>query len=153
MKRPARQAGLTYVEVLVAAVLIAVALVPALQSLHSGTLGAEIHTSAVEQHYAVLARIEDVLAEPYSMLTAAAGTAGDFQTPTAYSDAAGTEDRVVVYIALYDANDDDNDGDVFTVPDLNVDGDNNPFTGYSGPLWVRAEVEGSVAGLETLTAP
>ena len=149
----ARQSGLTYVEVLIAAVLIAVALVPATQALRTGMLSAEVHSSAVEQHYAVLARIEEVLAEPYSILTSAASVAGDYKTPTSYSDTGGTPGRVVVYIALYDANDADGDGNVHTVPDPNVDGDNNPYTDYSGPLWVRAEVEGSVVGLETLTAP
>lgn len=148
-----RQSGLTYVEVLIAAVLITIALVPATQALRTGMLGAEIQTSATEQHYAVLARIEEVLAEPHSILAAAASVAGNYQTPTSYSDTAGTPDRVVVYIALYDADDADGDGNVYTVPDPNVDGDNNPYTGYIGPLWVRTGVEGSVVALETLTAP
>ena len=149
----ARQSGLTYVEVLIAAVLIAVALVPATQALRTGMLSADVHSSVVEQHYAVRARIEEVLAEPHPTLTSAASVAGDYKTPTSYSDAAGTPDRVIVYVALFDANDDDKDGNGFTVPDPNADGDNNPYTGYSGPLWVRAEVEGSIVGLETLTAP
>ena len=153
MKFRARQSGLTYVEVLIAAVLIAIALVPALQSLHTGMLGADVHSSSVNQHYATLARLEEVLAEPYSLLTAAAATAGDYKTPTTYSDTAGTPDRVVVYVALYDADDADKDGNAFTVPDPDVDKDGNPYTGYTGPLWVRAEVEGSVIGLETLSAP
>jgi len=149
----ARQSGLTYVEVLVAAVLLAIVLVPALQALHTGMLGAEVHSSTVDQHYAVLSRMEEVLAEPYSMLTAAAGAAGDEQTPTTYSDAAGPVDRRLVYLALYDADDADGDGNVFTVPDPNLDGDFDPYTGYAGLLWVRVEVEGSVTWLETLSAP
>ena len=149
----ARQSGLTYVEVLVAAVLIAIALVPALQSLHTGVLASNVHSSSVNQHYAVLARLEEVLAEPQSTLISAAAAAGDYKTPTSYSDAAGAPDRVVVYIALYDVEDGEGNGDQYDVEDPNLDGDGNPFTGYLGPLWVRAEVEGSVIGLETLSAP
>lgn len=149
----ARQYGVSYVEVLVATVLLAIVLVPAIQALHTGMLGAEIHASSVNEHYAALTRMEEVLAEPQSVLVAAAGIAGDEDTPTGYSDADGSPDRRIVYIALYDAEDADGDGDVFTVPDPNIDGDNDPYTGYVGVLWVRVEIEGSVTWFETLTAP
>ena len=147
-----RQSGLTYVEVLVATVLLAIMLVPALQALGTGVLGSEVHASMVEERYAVLSRMEEVLAEPHSMLTAAAGAAGSYKNPTSYSDAGGTPSRRVVYVGLYDADDADGDGNVYTVPDPNLDGDFNPYTGYTGLLWVRVELEGSVIGLETLTA-
>ena len=146
------QAGLTYVEVLVATILLAIVLVPALQALSTGVLGSEVHTSTVDQHYAVVSRMEEVLAEPHSVLTAAASAAGDYQAPTSYSDTAGTPNRRIVYLALYDIDDADGDGNVFTVPDPDLDGDSDPFTGYTGPLWVRVEVQGSVMWLETLTA-
>lgn len=139
-------------EVLVATMLLAIMLVPAIQALGTGVLGSEVHTSMVEERYAVLSRLEEVLAEPYSMLTAAADAAGNYKTPTSYSDADGTPNRRIVYLGLYDAADADGDGNVYTVLDPNLDGDSDPYTGYTGPLWVRVEVEGSVTALETLTA-
>lgn len=148
-----RQAGLTYVEVLVAATLLAIALVPAIEALRTGMLGAEVHATTASNHYAALSRMEEVLAEPHSLLLNAAGAAGDYKTPTGYSDAAGSDPRSLVYIGLYDADDADGDGNPFTVPDPNLDGDNDPYTGYVGPLWLQVEIEGSVTILETLTAP
>lgn len=147
-----RQSGLTYIEVMVAAVLIAIALVPAVDALHTGVLGSRVLDSSSNEHYAVLAKMEEVLAEPFGALTGAAAAAGGKSTPSSYSDAAGPPDRRLVFIALYDADDADGDGNVFTVPDANLDGDNNPYTGYIGLLWVRVEVAGSVASLESLVA-
>lgn len=148
-----RQSGLTFVEVLVAAVLLAVVLVPAIEALRTGMLGAEVHASTASDHYAALSRMEEVLAEPHSLLLTAASAAGHYKTPTGYSDTAGSAQRRVVFIGLYDADDTDGDGDPFTVPDPNLDGDNDPYTGYFGPLWLRVEIEGSVTAFESLTAP
>lgn len=153
MMSRARQSGLTLVEVLVAAVLLAVVLVPAIDALRTGMLGAEVHATTASNHYAALSRMEEVLAEPHSLLLTAAGTAGNYKTPTAYSDTAGSAQRRLVFIGLYDADDLDGDGNPFTVPDPNLDGDNDPYTGYVGPLWLRVEIEGSVTAFETLTAP
>jgi hypothetical protein len=148
-----RQSGLTYIEVIIAAALMTMALLPAMNALYTGLHGSDVYASASTEHYAALAKIEEVLAEPQSLLIAAAAAAGGNSTPSSYSDAASTPVRRLVYLALYDADDADGDGDVFTVPDPNLDGDNNPYTGYSGLLWVRVEVEGSVTSLESLTAP
>ena len=57
-----------------------------------------------------------------------------------------------MFVALYDADNSDGDGNVFTVLDPNLDNDNDPYTGYTGVLWVRVEVEGTVTSLESLTA-
>lgn len=138
---------------MIAVVLLVLALVPAVDALHSGVLGRQVLETTSSEHYAVLSLMEEVLAEPFATLTSAAATAGDQSTPTSFSDAAGPPDRRLVFIALYDANDADGDGDVFTVPDPDLDGDSDPFTGYSGLLWVRAEVEGSVTSLDSLVAP
>lgn len=146
------QIGLTYVEVLVAAALIAIALLPAMDALYTGMMGSDVYQASANQHYATLAKIEDVLAESYGTLTSAAAAAGSESTPSSYSDAAGLPDRRLVFIALYDADNADGDGDVFTVPDPNADGDNNSYTGYTGLLWVRVEVEGSITFLESLVA-
>ena len=152
MNRGNPQSGLTYVEVLVATVLLAIVLVPAIEALHTGLLGSRVQATVLSERYSVLARMESVLAEPFASLTAAAANAGDAKTPTSYSDPAGPADRLLVFIALYDADNADGDNDVFTIPDPNVDGDNNPYTGYLGLLWVRTEVAGSVTAVETLTA-
>jgi len=148
-----RQSGLTLVEVLVAAVLIMVVLVPAMEALRTGMLGNQVLRSTSGEHYAVLSRMEEMLAEPYGALTSAAAAAGSELTPSSYSDAAGPPDRRLVFIALYDATDADGDGNVFSVPDPDLDGDGNPYTDYSGLLWVRVDVEGSITSLESLVAP
>jgi hypothetical protein len=147
------QGGATYLEVLIAALLLAIVLVPAIEALHTGILGTTINTEASNRHYAAVARTEEVLAEPYTLLLAAAGTAGNYKTPTSYSDASGTPDRLLVYIGRYDADDEDNDGNPFTVPDPDADGDGDPYTNYDGLLWVRTEVEDSITTLETLVGP
>ena len=148
-----RQSGLTYVELMVATVILVIALVPALKALHTGMLGAEIYESSSSQHYAVLAKMKGVLAERHEMLTAAAAVAGNPKTPSSYSDAAGLPDRRLVYLGLYDANNADGDNNVFTVLDPNLDGDSNPFTGYRDLLWVRVAIEGSIVSVESLTLP
>jgi hypothetical protein len=96
--------------------------------------------------------MEEVLAEPYGTLLGAAAAAGSESTPSSYSDPAGPMDRRLVFIALYDATNADGDGNVFTVPDPDLDGDGNPYTGYADLLWLRVEVEGSITSLESLVA-
>lgn len=148
-----RLTGLTYVEVLIATSLIAVALVPALEALHTGLLGTEIYQSTSTEHYAATAKMEELLAEPYGALVSAAATAGDQLTQSNYSDAPATLNRRLVFLGLYDADNADGDNDLFTVLDSNLDGDNDPFTGFAGLVWVRVEIEGSVTALESLSAP
>lgn len=148
-----RQAGLTYVEVLVAATILALALVPALEALHTGMLGNEVYQISTAEHYAALSKMEELLAEPQATLILAAAVAGDQSTPTSYSDAPGTPVRRLVFLGLYDADNADADNNVFTVLDPNLDGDSNIFTGYTGLVWVRVEVGGSITYLESLSAP
>ncbi|MBT8102970.1 MAG: hypothetical protein KJO95_08370 [Gammaproteobacteria bacterium] len=144
---------MTYMEVAIAAAIMSIALVPAMEALQNGMLGARVFQTSSDEHYSVLARMEEVLAEPYGSLAMAAAVAGSEKVPSSYSDAAGPPDRRLVFIALYDADDADGDGDVFSVPDPNFDGDNDPYTGFTGLLWVHVEVEGSVTSLESLVAP
>lgn len=130
--------GFSHVEVLLATVLVTMALVPALDALHAGLLGAEIHTSFAADHYEVRGRLEGVLAEPFAALDDAATAAGGPSVPTSYSDLAGPPERLVVFLSRYD-------GD-------NADGDDDPFTGVDEDvLWVRVAIEGTVHVLETLT--
>ena len=128
--------GFSYVEILVAVVLLAVALVPALEALQTAVLGAGIHETHAVRHHRLTAKLEEVLAAPFSALEAAeAAAAGG---PTSYSDALGSPERRVVLLSGYD-------GD-------NADADNDPFTGTdSGLLWVQVQVEATSHALETLT--
>ena len=147
-----RQSGLTYVEVLIAMAIIAVALVPALQALQTVMLGTAIYQSSTSQHYAVTARMEEVLAEQHGALVAAAAIAGSPSTPSSYSDPVATPGRRLVYLGLYDADNLDGDNNVYTVLDPNLDGDNDPYTNCDGLVWVRVEIEGSVSAFESLVA-
>ena len=147
-----RQRGLTYVEVLIAMAIIAVALVPALEALHTGMLGTQIYQSSTSQHFAVTARMEEMLAEQHGALVAAAAIAGGPSTPSSYSDPAATPNRRLVYLSLYDADNLDSDNNEFTVLDPNLDGDNDPYTNFDGLVWVRVEIEGSVNAFESLVA-
>lgn len=133
-----RAAGFTYTEVLVAMVLIAAVLVPAVDALHGGIRGSAVHSEQAGQQMRLIGTMETVLAQSFEDLLDAADTAGD---PTAivaaYSDPPGTVNRCLVYLARYDGDDADSDGD--------------PFTGTDdGLLWVRVAIEGSVKSLESL---
>ncbi len=128
------QSGLTYIEVLVATILIAVSLVPAVEALRGGIFGAGVHEAAAVDHYELRAKMEEVLAEPYALLDAAALAAGDEKTPSSYSDAADTPRRRLVYLSRYDA-----DLPGFTATE-------------TGLLWVRVDYEARAGELETLTA-
>ncbi len=98
------------------------------------------------QHYQRLKKMEEVSAEPFANLLAAAKSAANKTTATSYSDAPGTQDRRVVYIALYDA-----DADPFVLIDPNTDLDFDLYTGSTANLlWIRVETEGTAQGIETL---
>jgi prepilin-type N-terminal cleavage/methylation domain-containing protein len=59
------QQGFSYVEVLVAMFILAIAIVPAMESIQSGIQGAGIHESLTRQHYALIKRMEEVQADSY----------------------------------------------------------------------------------------
>ncbi len=130
--------GFYYVEILVAILLITIALIPTLESLSTAQLGSSIQKSLSTQHFSLNAKLEEVLAEPYSSLTAAAAISASPTVITNYSDANGSVDRRLVYLFGYD-------GD-------NADGDDNPFTGVDdGLMWVRVEIEHSAQYVESLS--
>lgn len=143
VKRPGnrqRMAGLTYVELLIATVLMVVALVPAIDALQPAVQGSGIHQSETALHYHLTAGLEDVLAQPFATLDAEAQALG---SPTAisplFSDTSGSAERRLVFLSRYDAD--------------NADSDNDQFTGTDqGLIWVRIEVEGSSHTLETLVS-
>jgi Tfp pilus assembly protein PilV len=134
-----RQAGLSYVEALLAVVVLAFALVPALESLQVAFTGATVQETVVLWQQQLATRMENTLAEPFASLDGAALAAGSELTPSSYSDAAGAPDRVLVFLSRYDAD--------------NADADADPFTGTDeGILWVRVAIENTPYELTTLVA-
>ncbi|MCR9277778.1 MAG: type II secretion system GspH family protein [Pseudomonadaceae bacterium] len=146
--RRLRLGGFAYVEVLIAAALIAVILPAAIQSgLLTGAV-VEEESNASARHEARVARVEMIRGMAYRELLLAAETAGNETVPSSFSDPDGTNARIVVNLARYDG-----DGDPFVVADPNFDGDNNAFTDYRGLLWVRVTTEGARGELVTLVRP
>lgn len=136
--RTIKIAGFSYTEVLIATFLIAIALVPALESLYSGIQGSDIHAALSDQHFRLIGKLEQVLARPFGELQQEADAAGGPSIIVGdYSDAAGSDARRLVYLARYD-------GD-------NADNDNDPFSGVDqGLLWVKVQIEATDRVIETL---
>jgi type II secretory pathway component PulJ len=143
MSVPRRQDGLTYMEVLVATVLIALLLVPGLQALNSGLQSTAVQSSLEEEQAILQGKLADLLAIPFATLDAAAQAAGGPTTPTSLSDTVTLSDgRTLsrqVFLSRYD-------GD-------NADADGDPYSGTdAGLLWVRVTLLGTALAQETLTA-
>ncbi len=133
-----RHAGLSYIEVLVATVLLAVALVPMLEALQPGLQGSEIHRNQAAVHFTLRGKMEEVLAEPFESLAAEALAAGDATTPTPYSDA-GAAVPHNVFLSQWDAD--------------NADADDDGFSGTEDDLiWVRVATTDGVTDLQTLVS-
>ena len=126
------QRGLSYVEVLIAVVIVAVCLAPATDALRDGVRAAGIQLDYTRNQQRLKTRFEEVLANNFSTLDAAAMLAGNSPSATvaAYTDAAGTTDRLLVTLYRYD-------GSAATASD-------------TGLLWVKAAIEGSTLQLDTL---
>ena len=134
-----RQAGFSYMELLIATLLIAIMLVPALEAMQSGIQSSGIHTELARNQYRMISKMEETLALPFSELLQQADLVADptVLIPAPFSDAAGTESRRLVFLARYDGDD--------------VDGDKDPFTGTdTGLLWLRVTIEDSQRSLETV---
>jgi len=127
-----RQRGLTYVEALVATVIMAVCLAPALTALHDGVRAAGTQRAHTVNQQRVKTRMEEVLANTFATLDAAAMAAGNSPSVTVvtYSDPPGTADRLLVTLYRYD-------GAAATASD-------------TGLLWVKTAIEGSALELNTL---
>lgn len=127
-----RQRGFSYVEVLIAMVIIVVCLVPALDALRDGVRGAGIQLEYAQNQQRLKTRFEEVLANTFATLDAAAMLAGNSPAITvpAYSDAAGTANRLLVTLYRYD-------GSAATGTD-------------TGLLWLNVAIEGSNRSLNTL---
>ena len=131
-----REAGLGYIEVLVATLLIAVALVPMMEALGPGLQGAQIHRDRAEINFVLTGKLEQVLAESFADLDAAASKAGDFKIPTVYSDT-GASVPHEVFIWRWDAD--------------NADADDDGLTGGEDDLlWVRVATTDGLTEMQTL---
>jgi hypothetical protein len=136
---PGRQAGVSYIEVLIATALIAISLVPMTNAVRDAIGASAAHEDTAISQLHMLAKLEDVLAQAFSSLETAATEAGSASVPTRYSDLDGSENRRLVYLSLYD-------GD-------NADSDDDPFTGVdAGLLWIRTEIEGTLMSVESLVS-
>ena len=136
---PGRQSGISYIEVLIASVLIVISLVPMMDAVRGAISSAGVHEDAAIQHLHLIAMLEDVLTESFTSLETAATAAGGETVASSYSDMAGSNNRRLVYLSLYD-------GD-------NADADDDPFTGVDpGLMWVRTEIEGTLMSIESLVS-
>ena len=131
-----RQYGISYIEIMVATLLITVALVPMMEALGPGLQGSQVHRDLAETNFVLQGKLEQVLAESFDELDAAASKAGDFKIATVYSDT-GSSVPHEVFIWRYDID--------------NADADDNEFTGGEDDiLWVRVAAVGAPAELQTL---
>ncbi len=131
-----RQSGISYVEILATVIIIAVSVIPATVAMRGAMNATQLDSQATVNHYRLMSKMEEVLAAPFTTVFAqAAGPT----TATSYSDAAGSVNRRLVFIATYD-------GD-------NADADNDPFTGTDPDLlWLRVKIEGTVTAMQALKA-
>ena len=109
MKPRSSQRGISYAEALLAVTVLALALVPALESLQIAFNGAVVQEDVVLWQQQLATRMDEVLSDPFTALDTAAQAAGNETTPTTYSDAAGGPDRVVVFLSAYDGDNADSD--------------------------------------------
>lgn len=133
-------AGFSYTEVMVAVFLIAIVLVPAIDALQGGVEGGAVHSQINTQQSRLSSLMEQVLARPFNELESAADTAaGPTVVVDSLSDTPGTPDRRLVFLARYDGDDADGDGD--------------PFTGFDPDLvWVRVAIADSPRELHGLVS-
>jgi type II secretory pathway pseudopilin PulG len=133
------QQGFTYVEVVLAVLILSLALIPAMNAIRGSIAATREQQGLISGNYAVFSKMEYVLAQPYGNLESAAAAAGGPANPSSYSDPVSTPARVFVYLAPYD-------GD-------NGDSDNDPFTGGDpGLLWIRVALADGSGAMESLAS-
>ncbi len=137
MRTAREQRGVGYVEVLIAAALIAVALVPGLDALGGGARASHALLAEGALRLRLESCLEEVLAQPPSVLAAAA--ADDALADALAAAIPGTPGCVVTLEGW--------DGD-------DADGDGNPLTGVdAGLVHVEVGVAGETRRLHGLVAP
>jgi len=88
---PGRQAGVSYIEVLIATALIAISLVPMTNAVRDAIGASAAHEDTAIQQLHMLAKLEYVLAQAFSTLETAATEAGSASVPARHSDLEGSE--------------------------------------------------------------
>ncbi|MBK7846304.1 MAG: hypothetical protein IPJ73_02465 [Zoogloea sp.] len=137
--KPHGQRGFGYVEALVAVVLLAVVLVPALEALGNAARNAPTAAQDDTLWMSAANKLREVTGSRFDDLDAAATAAGGAGNVSSLSDPTGSSPRVLIYFSRYD-------GD-------NADGDDNGFTGTDTDLiWVRATITDTPVSLDTLVA-
>lgn len=139
--KPTKMAGFSYVEVLIASVLIAVTLVPAMEAFNPGIKHTSFTQSLLEDRYQLSAKLEQVLASSFTDIDNAATAAGSPAIASSYSDVVtypnGRQITRNVFLSRYD-------GD-------NADSNNNAFDGIdAGLVWLRVEIDGTSLSFESL---
>ncbi len=122
--------GYAYVEVLIAAIVLAGALVPASEALRNVMQNSTQASDQIELYYEAYGAFEMLLAQPYGQLNSEAVATGGTVPSNALSEPPGTPNRILVWVARHDLD--------------NADGDDDPLTGVEGGvLRVRLEMEGT----------
>lgn len=133
--RPFR--GFAFLEVLVAAFILAIALVPASSALRAANEHGRQSRDRLAVEYLGLAKLETALAASWETLSDEAVKTGGTTPSTLWSDAVGATNRRLVYVSGHDIN--------------NADNDNNSMTGAdAGILRIRVEVSDTNIVFETL---
>lgn len=128
--------GFSYVEVMIATVLMAITLAPALEALQSGIATAREQQTAAATRYRIQSLFEEVLSQSFDELEAEAKAKNNPNLASVFSDSSGDDQRKV-YLSNYD-------GD-------NADSDDDGFTGMDDDLlWVKIEITDVAYTLETL---
>jgi len=130
-----RAAGFAYLEVLVAVAVLAVLLAPAMEGLYTGLRSSEAYVVRAAEDQRLVDKMEEVLAQSFDTLAAAAEAAGSAAIPSdTFSDPVTDPGRRVVFLSYYD-------------------GDNQAFvTNPTGLIWVRVQMTGRSDDLRSLVA-
>lgn len=135
-----RAHGFTYVEALTAVVVLAIAIVPAMNTLTGAVQHSESASDTLRLRYRLLGCMETQLNAPFDQLHASADLVATASTPSDRSDPGSSPKRCLVYLSHYDVDDTDLDG--------------NPFTAQEDdPLWLRVAIPAGPMQLDTLVEP
>ncbi len=110
--------GYAYLEVLIAAVVLSVALVPASDALREVVSHTQQQRDLLSINYNTQALFETVLTNPYTTLAAEISVGSP--VASRFSDPAATLHRRIVYILPFDADNADSDDDHFTGAESNL---------------------------------
>ncbi|MGI9324256.1 MAG: type IV pilus modification PilV family protein [Pseudomonadales bacterium] len=134
-----RVSGYAYIEILIAVILLSVSLAPMIEALAAGVTHESMEEDYAQAVMAAQSRMATVLSENYTTLDTEAQALGDATTESSYSDPMGVPARLQVFLARYDRD--------------NADGDGNALTGGdAGLLWLRVRTERGDVDYQTLRA-